>query len=1184
MKLASAGTPGRAKTIYVVGPFRLDEDAELLMRDAEPVALGRRAVAVLRVLITQHGRLVSKRDLMDAVWKGHAEESNLTVQITALRRALAEAPGGENWIQTHAGRGYRFVGPSVTKEETSVGESIDDLSPRHQHDVASATGVNAERRQVTIMACELAGDSCAGSVDLEDLRDALDVYRRDVAAACAAFNGIVADCIANTLLVCFGYPAASEHNADHAIRAGLELRGSYPRSRAAIVTGEVIVSELVDVGGIKRPAIVGPGASLATSLLAHAKPGTVTMDATTKRIVGETFDCRALVPLTQDALPAWQVLARSAVDGRFEALHAATLTTPIGRDDEIQLLRRLWSRAKSGAGQVVLIVGEPGIGKSRLLRELHSITGDARHAQINFHCSPFHESSVLFPFALQLERSAGFASEDSTDVRLGKLSSLLSQTPNIAPEALTLFADLLSLSTERGSPAIVPDSQQKRDRTLRALAQRFVLLSAEQPLLATVEDAHWIDSTSLDALSMIVERAQETKTLLVVTCRPEFQAPWRAAPHVSTITLGRLGRDDTSAMIEQIAAEHILPDAVIDGIADRSDGIPLFVEELTRALIESNAVARHGVPEASAARTPPALPASLHDSLMSRLDRLGDAREVAQFGSVLGREFSYGLLAALAGWPQMQLRDALDRLVQAGLFIRRGDLPRGSYVFKHALIQDAAYSTMLRGQLQQLHARAAQLLATQSPEMVARQPEILAHHYTRANLAEPAIDSWYQAGCRALRDSATVEAVRHLRRGLDLIPSLPPGEQRDRKELALCLALGQATWTIDGHGSTTLKVYRRACDLLGRNATAEERMTALVGLWRVKVHRGELVAALGLARQCLALPIDRARPEMSAHANRLLGMTLYFMGRFVDARLHLEKAIDLYAACEDGVSALTVFAADHAFSMLSLTLWALGLPDQAREAADRAVKRASDVGHAVPIAVARVHTVSLDAELGRDISSSADEVAAFCIEHDVKMFVPWARFNQGIAAVRAGQVDRGIEIIRSVMTDAQKIDTFVSSPLHFAHLAIAHARRGEFDLGLALLDEGLNRIEANSERVCQAELHRHHGELLLKLGRFDDAERSLVAALTVARDQHALMLELRAATALARHWRDSGRHAQAHDLLAPVVDRFCEGFDTIDLKEANMLLSDLGSSQDVARRRPNAHKRASISRQRSSRP
>jgi predicted ATPase len=657
---------------------------------------------------------------------------------------------------------------------------------------------------------------------------------------------------------------------------------------------------------------------------------------------------------------------------------------------------------------------------------------------------------------------------------------------------------------------------------------------------------------------------RQLPVLALFTFRPEFEPPWVGLPNVGTLTLGRLDRNDVESIVARVTGGRVLPAEVMKQIVAKTDGNPLFVEELTKAVLEAGILVEDAEGYRLDGPLPPlAIPATLQDSLMARLDRLAPVKEIGQIGAAIGREFSYSLVRALVGRDENSLKHALAQLEQAELVFRRGEPPEAVYSFKHALVRDAAYETLLKSRRHQLHGQIARALEERFADIVASQPEIVAHHFTEAGLIDPAIDYWLKAGNLALSRSANAEAVKHLRQGIELTQSKAPSAERVRKELDFCLALGPAMAATEGYASPeTLRVFSHARDLLGDGGTLTEQMTVLWGVYLAHAMRAEYIAALEVARECLALAAHHEHPGVLALANRFMGQTLYFMGVFVDARFHLERTLDLCAANQETITSYRRFGTDDqvaASSALSRTLWILGYPEQAAAVGGQALARARSMGLAFTTALALDGEALLGA-LGADLqraAAHANEAVAHSIEHSLADYEERARFIQGALLAQSGDPQQGIELMHSAIAANERTTNRSRSTLYLGHSAAAHASLGQPEVGLALLDDAIQTAETTNERFFEAELHRLRGQMLLTLGRRSEAEVGLRRALTIAQQQQARWWELRVATSLAKHWHDEGKYLEAYSLLQPVYSWFAEGFDTKDLKDAKALLDEL---------------------------
>ena len=1041
----------------------------------------------------------------------------------------------------------------------------------------------AERRQVTVMFSDLVGStSLSVRMDPEDLREVISAYQKCVAETVHSFDGFVARYMGDGIVVYFGYPQAHEDDAERAVRAGLELitavtalksRASL-QTRVGIATGVVVVGDLLSSGETQERGMVGKTPNLAARLQGIAEPNSVVICDSTRRLLGNLFELKDLGPRddlkgVDEATRAWAALRASSIASRFEALHASSMTTLVGREEEFGLLLRRWARAKNGEGQVVLLSGEPGIGKSRLTAALLESVLAEPHTCLRYFCSPQHRDSALYPIIGQMERAAGLAHDDSPRARLDKLDALLARTSTSAPDA-ALFAEMLSLTNDGRYPTTELMPQLRRQRTLEALTAQMEALTRTGPVLMIFEDVQWIDPTSLEALGRAVDQIRSVRLLLIMTFRPEFDPPWIGSPHVTALTINRLGRRDIEAMISRVVGDKLLPPSIQQDIIERTDGIPLFVEEMTKAVLEaeSEGAAEHVV---TAVPSPAlAVPSSLHASLMARLDRLGPAKELAQIGAAIGREFSHALLAAVVRKPEGELESALDRLIAAGLLFRQGIPPHATYLFKHALVQDAAYGTLLREPRRALHARIAETLESHFAKTADSQPELLARHCTEAGLIEKAAGWWGKAGQRSLARSALVEAAEQLTRALGQIATLPPSAELRRAEIRLQVALINPLLHVKGYAAPESKAAVERARLLIERAEAlgepsEDPLllfSVLYGSWVASfiAFNGDVMRELATRFLELAKKQGATVPIMIGH--RLMGTTLTATGDIAKARAHHDQGIALYDPAKHR-PLVTRFGQDAGvtgLSFRSLTLWFLGYPEAALADTDHALKIAREIGQAATLmfALAVTNFTRIFCRSCATASARIDELIALADEKGALQRKAEGVTQKGCVLALIGEASDSVQTITSGITAWQSTGATVWVPLYLSYLAKAYAELGQIDDAWRCIGEAIKTIETTKERWYEVEVYRMAGEIALKSPeRATKAEAYFGQALVIARAQQAKSWELRAALSMARLLSAQGEPDKATDLLAPVYGWFTEGFDTSDLKEAKALLETL---------------------------
>jgi class 3 adenylate cyclase/predicted ATPase len=1043
----------------------------------------------------------------------------------------------------------------------------------------------AERRQLTVMFCDLVGSTAMSArLDPEDMREIIAVYHKCCASSIERNGGFVAKYMGDGVLAYFGYPLAHEHDAERAVRAGLAIVDAAPKLKTAagtllhvrvgIATGIVVVGDLLGSGEAQERGVVGDTPNLAARLQGVAEPDNVVIAESTRGLLGDLFEFHDLGAQALKGVDgptrAYAALRESSQESRFEALHAGGLTTLVGREEESELLLRRWAKAKAGEGQVVLLSGEAGIGKSRLAAALLDRLIGEPHVRMRYFCSPQHTDSVLYPIIGHMARAGGLARQDDPKAKLDKLDALLARSATSREDA-ALLAEMMSLPNDGRYPARELTSQQRRQKTLDALIGQIEAIARESPILMIFEDAHWADPSSLEVFGRLVDKIDFLRVLLFVTFRSEFAAPWVGRSHVTALTINRLTEREVMALIEQVAGNKALPEHVQQDILERTDGIPLFVEEMTKAVLEAEG---EGAAAHTAAAVPsPALavPASLHASLMARLDRLGSAKGVAQVGAAIGREFSHELLTVVLGVSEQELNSALDRLLQSELISRQGSPPHSTYLFKHALVQDTAYGTLLREPRRALHARIVEALEGQFAEIVENHPELLARHCSEAGLIEKAAHLWGKAGLRSLARSALAEASEQLARALAQIAVLPGTPELRREQIKLQVAFANVLMHVKGYAAPEpraaveqARLFIEQAEALGE--TPEDPLalfSVLYGVWSANLLAFNGDVARELAAQFLELAKKHAATAPIMVGHRIMGHSLLFSGESVLARAHYDKGIMLYDGGEHRPLAMR-FGQDTRVAILSLgavALWVLGYPERAEGEAEQALRDAREIGFAGTLLFALSVTllVYLFDRNSTIATAQARELCALADEKSAQFWKATGTIVQGRLLAMIDKPGDAIHLLASGIKAFNSTGSTVITPLYFSYLAEAHAKVGQFDDAWRCMEKSMSLIKHTKESWTDSEVHRIAGEMALMSPRPDEAsaEGHFERALAVARSQEAKSWELRAAISMARLWRDGGRRRQARELLAPVYGWFTEGFDTLDLKEAKALLDEL---------------------------
>jgi class 3 adenylate cyclase/tetratricopeptide (TPR) repeat protein len=1103
-------------------------------------------------------------------------------ELIAIKRLAADVEG-ELLVWAPEGRAARPAPMALPQPLPALRHAEKPTALAAERDLSGAAPVSsapeAERRQLTVMFCDLVGSTALSTgMDPEDLRDVIASYQSRCSAVIRRYDGFVAKYMGDGILVYFGYPRAHEDEAERSVRAGLDIVEAMAELNAAIrrppgvelavrigiATGPVIVGDQIGEGTASETAVVGETPNLAARLQALAQPNQIVVSASTRAMLGDHFDLEDLgaheLKGFLEPVPAWRVLSARDVESRFAATRTGSAAPLVGRQEEMGLLLRAWEGSSQGRGQVVLIQGEAGIGKSRLVEGLREAAGKD-HIWAAIRCSPFHTASAFHPIIEHLKRVFGWQPEDTAQEHLAKLEAGLAGFKTMPlSESVRLFADLMSVPVpEDRYPRLSMTAQQQRDATLDAIVAWLIELAEGTPVLMAWEDLHWADPTTLETLGMLIEQTPTAALLVVATHRPELTPPWPQRSHMTPITLNRLEQPEVETMVGHLAGGRLLPGEVVDHIVAKADGVPLYVEELTKAILGSGVLEARG--DAYVLRGALAqlhIPETLQDSLMARLDRAPRLREVAQLGSVLGREFAYDMISALAGIEEDMLQSGLGQLVVDELLYQRGRPPRSRYLFKHALIQDAAYQSLLRRTRQQYHERVAKLLEDRFPEVASSQPELVAHHYTQANCPAQAIAYWRKAGVAAASKSANLEAIDQFCRGLALVETLSDMRERAERELDLQMALGPALTATKSYSHPDIgRAYARAWELCQQLGDTPRAFTALRGLVLHHLNLLEMEQAQHFAGEALRVAerLDDTGRLVGGHM--ALGVVLYWQGKLEPALAHFRRGVeffDLNMQFPDWPGPRPAVACQFFRMLIS---WMLGYPDRSLDELRTAVRSAETLGHQLTLAqtlcfVGFVHIFRHEPSAAADYAGRALRT---CEEHHIWNFHGPALCENGWALGVSGESEKGLAQI------AQGLDGYGLGLWQHMLLALqadAQLAIGKPDAALASVAAGLKAVEKMGGAPLEAELYRLRGEALLAgAGTASEAETAMQQGIDVARGQNAKSWELRAATSLARLRRQQGRPQEAAALLAPILGWFTEGFDTADLKEAKALLDEL---------------------------
>ena len=1084
-----------------------------------------------------------------------------------------------------------WTGPSeiTPNPHTEQSHQTDSSRPAQDSD-QEGPSIQAERRQLTVMFCDLVGSTVLSeSLDPEELLEVIHQYQKTCEKVIRQFDGTIKQFQGDGVLVYFGYPIAHEDDAQRGVQAALAILDELPnlnsrlhrickvelRLRVGIHTGLVVVGGVANTK--RRDALaLGEAANLAPRIQDLTLPNTIVMSEATHALVKGFFDTQDLgeynIKGVSRTIRLWQVFKKSGVQTRLEAL-GNRFTPLVGRESEIDFLLERWARIKNERGQTVMLKGEPGIGKTRLVEELKERIRHDDHRLQEYRCSTYYQNTALYPVINRLERWLHFEQKDSDDGKLRKLERTV-QEHTFEPEEVALLASLLSVPLDKTYIPLEFTPETQRLRTFQVLLTLLLESSVHRPSLVIVEDLHWADPTTLELLTIVMSKVRRAKVLVVLTFRPEFEPPWSDQPNLDMIPLGRLSRTHVQAVAKGVAGGKALPREVTEQVVRRTDGVPLFIEELTKSLLESGLLQlRQHEYELARALPSATIPGTLQDSLMARLDRLSKAKSVAQLGATLGREFSYKLLQAVSPLTDATLQNELKRLEEAELLYREGLPPEARYIFKHALIQEVAYESLLKGTRREFHEHIAKVLENQFPSTTESAPELLAHHYSQAALAERAIPYWMRAGQRALKRSANPEAISHLTKGLELLKTLPESPERDQMELAIQLGLGPAYMITKGWGAAEVEESSTRAQALSRKlGDGQSLYAATWGMCFNSFLRGQLDDSLRTAGEVFRMAYRTDKPILQVGAHHAVGFSHYFRGEFTKSLEHAKKGLSLFEF-EQERALVNLFQVSSTVAMHEFcggSLWMLGYPDQAPKEIDEAINLAQKLKHPPSIALALCigcifNHAARDWEWVEESSLKAIKLS------EKEIFLLWdtvAPMYHGWAIAMKGRMGEGIDEIEKGLEKFRATGTSITLPGVLAMLGEVLWRAGRIQEALDRLDEGMLEAVTRNEHFMEPELYRLKAEILKECAEgeaqpekaaslLQQAEAYFLKAVKLSHEQNARMLEIRAVVGISRLWQQQGQQQKALKLLPRLYDGFTEGFDTADLREAKTLIEQL---------------------------